>query len=209
MRARLLLASLLMPAAALAAVEVTPQVGYRSGSFEITTGVVCVQSPCPSFAESEDSELYGALVGIPFNDRYQFQLLVNRQPSELTFVETPRGRSNGLAAVDLDVTHVHVGVQRSWRLAAVQPFVAGGVGQTRIEARSPLLGSIDSDRFSGSAAAGALIPLGSDERFGLRLEARGYLVDFPEDRQLGSDYIRAFQSDLTQFETTVGVTFRF
>lgn len=209
MRARLLLASLLMPAAAMAAVEVTPQIGYRSGGLEITTGVVCVQSPCPSFAESENSELYGAILGVPLNDVYQFELLVNRQPSELRFQDSLRGPQNGLSAVDLDVTHIHAGIQRLWRLSKVEPFASAGAGQTQIDARSPLVGSIDFERFSGSVAGGVRVPLGPSDRYALRLEARGYLVDFPDDRELGRDFVRSLEGDLAQFETTFGVTFKF
>ncbi len=212
MRARLMLAGLLVPAAAMAAVEVTPLAGYRAGGLELQTGIACVQPPCPSFAESEDSALYGAIVGVPINDAYQFEVLVNRQPSELAFRDSLSAVRSPLPIVDFDVTHLHAGVSRSWRLASFQPFVGVGAGQTWIDASTGaigLIGDVDERRWSASAAAGARVPLGSSDRFGLRLEARGYLVDIPSRGFGQGEFPRALEDDLTQIETSVGLTFRF
>lgn len=210
MLARLVvLASLLVPSVALAAVEVTPLAGYRAGGLEIETGTLCVTLPCPTFAESDDSALYGAIVGLPINDRYQFELLLNRQPSELVFTEGPGVPRRSLGTTDFDVTHVHAGVLRRWRLSSFEPFVSVSGGQTWIDANSFLIGNLDENLWSGSVAAGARVPLGKADRFGLRLEARGYLVDIPSGGLGDSEFPRALEDDLTQLETSVGVTFRF
>ncbi len=207
MRARLFLATLLVPMAAMAAVEVTPLVGYRSGELEIDTGIACVQSPCPTFAESENSPLYGAIVGVPLNDDYQFEVLVNRQTSDLIFSDSLQGRPNAAPAEDFDVTHLHVGLMRLWQLERLQPFVAAGVGQTFIDSSFRAIGGIDLQRWSGSVGGGVRFPLGDSDRFALRAEARGYWVDLPAGRQ-NNNFV-ALDERLTQLETTVGVTFKF
>lgn len=207
MRARLLLAGLLVSAAAMAAVEVTPLAGYRAGGVEIDTGIICVTLPCASFAESDDSVLYGAILGVPLNDNYQVEVLVNRQPTDLVFAESLGGGRNALSTVDFDVTHLHAGIMRLWRLRSFEPFVAVGAGQTWLDGSSA--GRFDDRRWSGSAAAGARVPLGASERYFVRLEARGYLVDMPSGGFGQGGFPRSVESNLTQLETTVGVSLRF
>ena len=207
MRARFWFASLLIPVAAVAGVEVTPQLGYGSGGFDIETGIACIQAPCPSYAESESGPLYGAILGVPLSEVFQFEVLVNRQASELAFRDGRDLPRNAVPGVDLDVTHLHAGLQRLWKLKRFEPFVAGGLGRTWIDSPFAVLDGIDLERWSGSLAGGARIPLDASDRYAVRLEARGYLVDMPEER-VDNNYI-ALDRRLTQLETTVGLSFRF
>ena len=105
-----LLLSLAFPAAAAARVEITPQVGYRSGGIETATGIVCVQAPCASFAESEDDLLVGVAVDVPLGDGFQFEISASYQPTTLAFTDSPGGPPNRIPRVDLDVTHLHARV---------------------------------------------------------------------------------------------------
>ena len=206
MRTRLFLAGLLMPAAVMAAVEITPLAGYRSGELDIDTGVVCVQSPCPTFAESEGSALYGAVLDVPLSDVYRFELLANRQASELAFRDSLQGSPNALET-DLDVTHLHAGIMRLWRAQPVEPFVAVGVGRTWLDSPLGITGGIDMERWSGSLGGGVRYPFGDTDRFALRVEGRGYWVDLPENRRSGQ--VTLLDDRLTQIETSVGLTFSF
>lgn len=208
MSVRLILAGLLLlPAAVPAAVEVTPLVGYREGSFEINTGVVCVQPPCPSFAESEGSPLYGATLDVPLYDSLQFELLVNRQSTELTFRDSLSSPRNSLAAIDLDVTHLHAGLLYGWELDRVEPFITGGFGRTWIDSKFGLIRDIDLERWSGSLGGGVRMPFKGSDRYALRIEARGYWVDLPSER-VNQEFI-ALDDQLTQLETSVGFSVKF
>ncbi len=204
-----LIISLMIPAAAAAKVEITPQVGYRAGGLDTTTGIVCLQQPCPSFAESENDLLFGATVDVPLRNGFQFELLLNHQPTSLAFLDRPGDTANSIAKADLDVTHLHAGLLKSWKLSKFEPFVVLGAGQTRLESARllPVLGrGFELDRFSASLGAGAKIGLGNGERFGVRFEARGYWVDTPG--QLMADALMVKRNDFTQFETTTGLTFK-
>lgn len=193
----LVLAVTLLPAATTAALEVTPLVGYSSGGFEFATGVVCIQSPCPSYAESESSLQLGAALGVDLNDRLQVELLVTRQPGELAFRDSSSGPRNGLPKADLDLTHLHVGLLRSWSLSSVEPFGVLAAGLTRIAGdRVDGLDAIDDDRFSASLAGGVKIPL--RERLALRVEGRGTWIDAPE--RLGGETV--------QLAASTGIAFR-
>ncbi len=90
----------------------------------------------------------------------------------------------------------------------MQPFAALGAGQTWIDSGAGLIGAVDLQAWSGSVAGGIRMPLGDSNRYALRVEARGYWVDLPGDRVVGDEFVRALESDLTQIETTVGLTFR-
>lgn len=198
-----------LPALAGAQVELTPQVGYRSGGLDVTTGVVCVQAPCPSFASSEPDLLMGAVLDVPLRQGLQLELLFNRQPTTLSFSDSPGGRDNGIPSTDLDITHLHAGLLHAWNLSSWEPYVVLGAGQSRLEsdaASGVTPGGFSTDRFSASLGGGAKIGLGRGDRFGLRLEARGYWVDAP--RSLAGEGFLTLRDELTQFETTTGLTFK-
>lgn len=185
------------PAPATAALEVTPLVGYGSGGFEFSTGVVCVQSPCPSYAESESSLQLGAALGVDLRDRLQLELLVSRQPGQLAFRDSSAGPRNGLPEADLDLTHLHAGLLRSWSLSSVEPFAVLGAGLTRIEGdRIGGMNVVDEDRVSASLGGGVKVPL--RERLALRVEGRGFWIDAP--RSLGGETV--------QVEASTGISFR-
>lgn len=207
---KLIITSLLvlaLPTAAAAEREVTALVGYRGGSFELTTGIVCIAiapGDCPSHAraESDATIAYGAIVDLPLRRALDLELLVNRQPSRM---QLDNGISPGsLPAFDLDLTTLQAGLRRRWELAKLTPFVAFGAGWTRIDSAPSVFGDLADTRWSASLAAGGRLDV--SKRLGVRFEVRGYRVDLPD--AFGSTVLPD-KGSLNQIEGTTGLVFRF
>ncbi len=185
----------LVAAPALAGVEVTLVGGYRTGdaSFLVAAdspGVFCFAFPCfVEPATAEDAESYGLVVDVPVAERLMFELLVNRQDSEL---KLPQGRGFPLffaghgPAVDLEVSTAQIGLRRDWLRSTRVPFAAFGVGATRLETVAlpfeilpppQTLSPVDEEALSASLAGG--VRLAADQRVGARVEARAYWTDLP------------------------------
>jgi opacity protein-like surface antigen len=97
------------------------------------------------------------------DDRF-YQLWYSRQSTDV---------DDGIETHDADVEYLHVGGTLpfgGWERA--QPYFAAGLGATRFSASGA--DTDDRTNFSGSAALGLEIPIGS--RAAVRLEARGYLT---------------------------------
>lgn len=202
----------LLPSVALADREITPLVGLRQGpSVEFSSGIGCIALDgirCPIFARSDgDSTALGFLVDLPIRDRLDFELLVNRQSTELVFHDGAGvvPLEPGRAGDDLEVTHVHVGARRSWDIGRLEPFGAIGAGFTMLESGRLPGGTVDLTRGSASLAGGARVRL--SERLGLRLEARAYRVDLPDE--LAPFMTRMSAEKLDQTEITTGLAVRF
>ncbi|HEX4954166.1 MAG TPA: outer membrane beta-barrel protein [Thermoanaerobaculia bacterium] len=189
------------------AVEITPVVGYRIGGPSYELVEICpfpTLIPCPEVeVETEDSAVFGLIVDVPITDGWQAEVLLNRQETEqevtIRFGRLPFPIPfpvDGRFTVDFELTTLHVGILREWELARARPFVGVGAGLTQLELGDEGLGVADDERFSGSVAGGAKVPV--SDRFGLRFEARGYWVDAPEE--IGGSF--------TQVEATVGASFR-
>lgn len=208
-RRSLLIACLLVPAAAPAGgLEVTPQIGYANGSLGLDTGIVCLQSPCPTFLESEEDAVLGVIVDYALTPRFDLELNTGRQASNLRFTDSSgSGPNTGLAPVDFDITHLEVGMRRTWEIGRTQPFAAFGIGVSRLESDAFVDTRIDSDRTSASLAGGALVSLG--ERTGLRLELRGRHIDLPSEfNESGNTSIRVANGDLDQLQGLIGFRFK-
>ena len=205
---RAVVLGVLLPGVALADREITPLVGHRRGTVEFSAGVACIAVVgvrCPAFGRSDESAVLGLLVDLPVRDRLDLELLVNRQATEILFHYDDGEIVGDEGPRDLDVTHVHLGLRKRWELGRVVPFGALGVGFTLLESDRLFNGPIDLTRGSASLAAGARVRL--SERLGLRLEARGYRVDLPEE--LGPFMRRRSAEGLSQSELTVGLAVRF
>ena len=197
------------PALALAgSLEVTPYVGITSGSFWLDTGIACVQGPCPSYLESEDGTVLGLTIDYSVSPRVDFEVVVGRQESGLEYRQSLDSHARvNLPTVDLDISHLEIGLRRRWELGRTEPFAAFGVGISRLDS-GPFVGTqIDSDRSSQSLAGGARIELG--ERLGLRLELRGRRIDLPGGfHEVGSVAVNTVGGDLEQIQYLLGFSFK-
>ena len=207
------LALLAPAAAAAAAVEVTLAGGARQGEAAFLTEsntllIVCVTTPCAvAEARTEESELGPSLiVDVPVSSRWMVEGLLTQQDGDLTF------RAPGVAGELLDrgtfeMTTAQIGMLRHWDRGKLRPFVAAGLGSTRLETSvgaydlpltpGSLPRPVDEDVFAASAALGLRASL--VDRLALRLEGRAYWHDLPE--RLGGT--------LRQDELSVGVTYTF
>jgi opacity protein-like surface antigen len=117
------------------------------------------------------------------------------------------------AGVDVDIAYLHLGGRLEFAGHLFVPYIAGGVGATRISARGINVGS--ELRPSLSVAGGLEWPL--TRHLALRMEARGYLTMGSGDRGLlcfsgpGDAFCQlAWSGDvLGQAEVLGGMTFRF
>lgn len=135
----------------------------------------------------------------------QVQFFVSRQNTSLA--ATPVG--GGTLRLPVAVTYVHVGGTNFFDgPAGVGPYVAGGVGFTRL---TPGLDGFESEtRPSLSIALGYALPLG--DRLALRVEARGYwtLVNGSGGLFCAGGCTVVIKGDaLSQLEMLVGLSLRF
>ena len=187
--------SWLVTGTAVAEVEVTPFAGYRFGGLgEFSTGILCIRSPCPSFARSRGGVLFGVFVDVPVTERLQVEVMINHQPTELSFSTLPAGPPTD--EQDLAFSHLHVGLLRLWGGRSLAPFGVFSIGLSRLDLRSGLLEGIDDTGLSVSFGGG--VKIYSTGLVGLRFDARGYWVDVPAE--LGGDVM--------QIELTSGVVIR-
>ncbi len=178
-----------------AEVEVTPFAGYRFGGLgEFSTGIVCIRPPCPSFARSRDGVLFGVFVDVPVSERLQVEVMINHQPTELSFSTFPGGPPND--EQDLAFSHLHLGLLRQWGGRSLAPFGVFSIGLSRLDLRSGLLEATDDTGLSVSFGGG--VKIYSTGLLGFRFDARGYWVDVPAE--LGGD--------VTQIELTSGAVIR-
>lgn len=174
--------------------DVTPMVGYRAGGdFDALVG-----SDNPNI---EPEVSFGIALGWRTDAQTRYELLYDLQQTQIQDLD-----------VDLDVEHLHVGGTASFGDGdAVKPYIAGGIGATRLRPSS----GDDETRFSFSMALGIDIPVG--ERVGVRLETRGYLVSMSSDSEIfcqsgssdGSCLVRAASDHMFQYSVLGGVALKF
>lgn len=208
-------AALAVPAAAVE-VEVTPTVAYRSDDYGCRSGDVVIAfdpqifpPPTCSFfsAESNDGPAFGAVLGFGNGRDWQLELLASRQETELDLAFAPNVQvlagdvENFVppSQPDFTVSHLQLGVARTWGGGVVRPFASVAVGASRVEADDPeqRLLEFEDDAFSASFGTGVKVFF--SERVGLRLEGRGYWVDL--ESEAGGDF--------TQTEAATGLILRF
>lgn len=200
-------------------VELTPMIGFRSNDYELRQDLVCITiyEECSATADGQSGEAFGVVLGFDLRPDWQLELLANRQESEVeteTRLIAPPG--TGVPDVrftedaDFEATHLQVGVSRTWGESTVRPFLGAAVGTSRVEI-APVerpqtlqfpstefpFGEISEDALSASVGGG--IKAYFSPRIGVRLAARGYWVDLPEEA--GSDF--------TQAEAGAGLILRF
>jgi len=172
--------------------------GYRvGGSFETGTGTSLDIDESGSFALAVDVDY------LPDKD---LELFWSHQESAL-YAE-PNDK-----LFDLDTDYLHVGGTVRYYHPFLIPYVAGGLGATHFNPGSSAYRS--ETRFSISLAGG--VKYFPTERFGVRLEGRGYLTWFPDSGSLfctsgsgGTSCQIYLEGDaLFQFEGLAGVVWRF
>ena len=179
--------------------EVTPFVGYRmGGDFDVNA---------PGGGDLENHGSFGLAVNLFIDETASYELFYSRQ-------ETSFESSSPIAPFDLDIEYLHLGgtLVLSDELP-VEPYMVGGVGLTRL---SPKTGNGSEDtRASLSLGAGVKMPI--TQRFGVRLEARGFVTFVNSDSAFfcasgsfgGVCSIQAKTDALFQYELMAGATFRF
>lgn len=179
--------------------------GIRTGSATLAPPIACIaadEAPCPDDPRLEDGGTLGLVFGLPVGERWRLEIFLDRQETELEldFASCPECNTIDLQFGDVELTSLHVGLQRRWRLARARPFVGLGVGVTRVETAELRFGlvDIDEERASASLGIGVVIPLA--DWLGLRFEGRGYWIDLPT-----GDF--QFDDELTQGQLAAGLTF--
>lgn len=180
--------------------EVTPFIGYRlGGDFDVEGS--------EADADLDDHTAFGLALNLRLDEVSQYELFYSRQPTRFK-ADSPVG------ALDIDVDYLHIGgTLESSEQRRFTPYLAGGLGVTRI---SPDDAAADDEtRFSISLAGGVRVPVTA--RFGVRLEARGYLTFIDTDSAVfcasgsfgGVCSIRANSSAFFQYEVLAGAAFAF
>lgn len=186
-------------------VELTPTLGYRFDDYRCTGDDSSSPPPACSrlTAESDDGPVFGLVLAFDMRRHLQLELLASRQESELLLTSgvptavTPSVPFAPLDVPDFTVTHLQLGLSRTWGEGAVRPFAGVAVGGSRVEADSRQ-GTVDFEDDVPSASFGAGVKLLLGERLGLRLEGRGYWIDLPSE--LGGSF--------AQGDATVGLILR-
>jgi opacity protein-like surface antigen len=180
--------------------EITPFVAYRiGGDFDVRDS--------DRDADVDDHMSFALAANLRLDEVSQYELFYSRQATQLA-ADSPPG------ALDINVEYLHLGGtltlnEEHW----LRPYIAGGLGITRFSADAA--GASDDARFSLSLAGGLRVPV--SERFGVRLEARGYLTFIDTDSAVfcasgafgGVCSIRGKGSAFVQYEVLAGAAFAF
>jgi hypothetical protein len=183
------------------AFEATPFVGYRlGGRFDLAN--------TPQRVDLDDHRSFALALDLRRDEGSQYELFYARQTTHLESNST-------LGPLGVDVEYFQVGgtlvVDEAQR--GFSPYIVGTVGATRFTPDPG--GASDNTRFSVSLGGGIRVPL--SERFGLRLEARGYLTFVNADAAIfcasnaqgGICSIHASGSTFFQYEVLAGAAFVF
>jgi len=176
------------------AFEITGLLGYRGGGdFDELEG--------PANPNIEPDTSYGFALGWHSTPQTRYELLYDLQQTDIQDL-----------GVDLDVEHLHLGGTATFGdSTGAEPYIAGGIGATRLK---PSVGD-DETRFSISIGFGVEVPV--NERLGLRLEARGYLVSMSSDSEIfcasgasgGTCLVRAAGDTMFQYSLLSGIGLKF
>jgi hypothetical protein len=174
--------------------QVTPYVGYRfGGDFE--------DEETGEEIEFGDDASYGITLNIDYEENTELEFLYSYQDTELRQESFLGGES----LLGLDVHYLHIGGTYFWDFEWAHPFVASTMGVTLLD---PHPGGLDSE-IGFSLSIGGGVKLYATDRFGLRLEGRGFGSFFDGGGAVfcGEGGCRAIiKSDvLLQFEFRAGV----
>ena len=204
----LLLGTWLLGTSPLAAeVELTPMLGYSTGSVQLTTGIVCaadIRQPCPDSAETQDDIAFSLIADFSLSSDWWIEARVSHYESELDTgiepIDCPACNALPSSAGDLEILSVELGMQRRWG-DRIQPFAALTAGVSKISTSHTLTeySEVDEERPSAGLAAGILLSLG--EHLGLRFEGRAHWIDLPS----GGPFL---DGSWTQEELAGGLTLR-
>lgn len=179
--------------------EITPFIGYRlGGDFDV--------EGASGGTDLDDHSSFGIALDLRADPGSQYELLYSRQAANLE-------SDSPLGALGVDVEYFHIGgtllVGEAPRL---RPYIVATAGLTRFSPEPD--GADDDTRFSFSLGAGLRVPV--SPRFGLRLEARGYLTFMDTDSSVfcvsaggAVCAIRASGSTFFQYEVLAGAAVAF
>lgn len=215
-KAALILLLLLIPASSLFAQEwrgrryassadnkfdITPFGGYRWGG-------TIYSDQTDLYGRNVDlqsSANYGVSLGIPVTSNgMKIELLVDRQDTQV-------GTGNGLFAPgsdygDFHVTYYHAGLLIPFAQSrTATPYVAVSAGIANLDPATQ--GVASSNKFSAAAGVGVNVPINPQIAF--RVEFRGFYTNTGNNNRCYRCYYDAYNHDLSQGETKVGLSFRF
>lgn len=178
--------------------QITPHVGYRfGGDFE--------DEETGEKIELGDDPSYGITLNIDYEENTELEFLYSYQDTDLK----QEGLFTGDSLFGLDVHNLQFGGTYFWDFEWAHPFVASTMGVTLLD---PHPGGLDSE-IGFSLSIGGGVKLYATDRFGLRLEGRGFGSFFDSGGALfcGEGGCRAvIKSDVfLQFEFRAGLILDF
>ncbi len=182
--------------------ELTPFAGFTtSGEFDDMAGIASLSL--------DDSSNFGLIFNVRESANTQWEVLYSLQATEADTTALPISGSS----LDIDVHYIQGGGAYLFEGDAARPFLAATIGAAHFK---PGLSGVDSETFF-AFSVGTGLQIRPNDRFGIRLEARGYgaLLDSDSDLFCQSDpagaicAIRVDGSVLWQFQAMVGFVFRF
>jgi hypothetical protein len=182
--------------------ELTPFGGYTfGGDFDDTDTTASLAL--------DDGANFGLIFDIRESPNTQWEILYSRQATEADTTGLPVSGP----PLDLDVHYIHGGGTYLFDGDNARPFLAATIGASHFE---PGLDSVSSETFF-SFSIGVGLHVRPNDRFGIRLEARGFgtLMDSDTDLFCQSDpagalcAVRVEGTLLWQFQTMAGFVFRF
>ena len=184
-------------------VELTPLFGYRGGGDFIDTTTDTTHTV-------RSSDIYGLIVGFPYDHNRDFEIYYSHQSSELTSI-TVTEPTTTTATIPLSIDYLHFGgtapVSEN-KNNGMTTFVTGGLGFTYL---SPDFSGLQSDlRASFSIGFGMKWPLA--ENIALRLETRGLATLFDNNSSIfcsGGCAISVSGNLFMQGEVFAGIGFKF
>jgi len=182
--------------------EMTPFAGFATGgNFEDTTSGASL--------DLDDSTSFGLILDIRESANTQWEILYSLQATEADTTGLPISG----APLDIDVHYIQGGGTYLFEGNNARPFLAATIGAAYFQ---PGLAGVDSETFF-SFSIGTGLQIRPNDRFGIRLEARGYgtLLDSDSDLFCQSGpagaicAVRVEGAVLWQFQATAGFVFRF
>ena len=182
--------------------ELTPFAGFSAGGeFEDSTTTASL--------ELDDSAAFGLILNIDESANTQWEILYSLQTTEADTTGLPISG----APLDIDVHYIQGGGTYLFDGNAARPFLAATIGASHFE---PGLSGVDSETFF-AFSIGTGLQIRPNERFGIRLEARGYgtLLNSESDLFCQSGpagamcAVRVEGNLLWQWHAFAGFTFRF
>ncbi len=185
------------------AVEITPLLGYRGGGEFIDTDTGQKHT-------INSSEIYGLIIGFPYQRGEQIEIYYSHQSSDLNSVNIDiPAVTTGNTDIPLSIDYLHIGgTTPIYDEENLKTFLSGGLGFTYL---SPDLRGLQSDlRASFSIGIGLKWPV--TKNMALRLETRGLATLFNSNAALfcnGGCSLSVNGSLFFQAEVFAGLAVRF